>query len=622
MIYRLPVFALIAAIITSGAVFAAEYKGPSALVASKDGSKIYVTNFDANEVAVVSTSENKVVDTFKVGFEPTGIAISPDGSTLYVTCGEAKGVVQVLDAETGKLEKEVASGHTPNPPVVTPDGKRLYVPNRFDKVPNVAEFSLPDMTLVKRHEMIREPFAAVATKDGKSVFVINHLPNDPSDSFDVAAEVACIDVASGELKNIRLPNGSGSLNDLVLSSDGKYLFVTEILARYQMPTTQVERGWMNTNGISIIDVEKREYLNTVLFDDVDLGAANPWGIDISPDGKWLYVAISGTHEVCVVDVEGMMNKLLSLPKNAEEARAAAGGGRGTFTGATAENVPNDLAFLVGLKKRIKLEGKGPRALVFCGDKVWTGMYFSDTLLKVDPNAAGSVKFETIPLGPTPELTAQRRGESNWNDATLCFQHWQSCASCHPDARVDAYNWDLLNDGMGNPKNVKSMLNCHNCPPAMWHGVRASSAVAVGTGFKHIHFSVRTQAELDDTEAYIVSLKQVESPYLIDGKLSEAAERGKKIFNDPKVGCAVCHSGDFYTDQKMHDVGTKNSFDRKAEFDTPHLTECWRTGPYLHDGRYVKMRDVFLKGLHGETQGDVGGLSEEQVDDLCEFILSL
>ena len=57
-----------------------------------------------------------------------------------------------------------------------------------------------------------------------------------------------------------------------------------------------------------------------------------------------------------------------------------------------------------------------------------------------------------PLGDDPEMTEERRGEMLFNDATLCFQRWQSCSSCHPDARADGLNWDLINDGIGNPKN--------------------------------------------------------------------------------------------------------------------------------------------------------------------------
>ena len=67
--------------------------------------------------------------------------------------------------------------------------------------------------------------------------------------------------------------------------------------------------------------------------------------------------------------------------------------------------------------------------------------------------------------PVPRDRA-RRGEMLYNDGSMCFQQWQSCASCHPDGRVDGLNWDLLNDGMGNPKQTRSELYNHVTPPTM------------------------------------------------------------------------------------------------------------------------------------------------------------
>jgi hypothetical protein len=43
-----------------------------------------------------------------------------------------------------------------------------------------------------------------------------------------------------------------------VSPDGRFAYVTHTLGRYQLPTTQLERGWMNTNALSIIDVGRRQ----------------------------------------------------------------------------------------------------------------------------------------------------------------------------------------------------------------------------------------------------------------------------------------------------------------------------------------------------------------------------
>ena len=46
----------------------------------------------------------------------------------------------------------------------------------------------------------------------------------------------------------------------------------------------------------------------------------------------------------------------------------------------------------------------------------------------------------------------RRGEMLFNDGSMCFQQWQSCATCHPSGRTDGYEWAFPNaDGLGKPE---------------------------------------------------------------------------------------------------------------------------------------------------------------------------
>jgi mono/diheme cytochrome c family protein len=548
--------------------------------------------------------------------------------------GGIKGQVLMIDTSTGNTAKTAAAGHTPTCVALSPDGTKLFVCNQFTN--DVCEYSLPDLKLTRTIKVVREPRAAVVTKDGKYLLVANSIPLMPTNFPDdenadiyVAAEVTIINIASGESKPLLLPNGSGALHGMCMSPDGRYVYITEIIARFLLPTTQVERGWMNTAGIAVIDTTQIEsksngFVNSVLIDDVDMGAANPWGITTSADGKKIYVAVAGTSELIAIDAVEMHKKL------DDEAASRANQAKGYGT-----EVSDNLAFLAGLKKRIRLPGKGARAVTVAGNSIYVGMYFSDTLQKLDET---QLRPAEIALASPPFWTAARRGEIYWNDATLCFQQWQSCASCHPDARMDGYNWDLLNDGQGNPKNAKSLLFSHKTPPTMWEAVRdnpnptdptkaawfteTQGIECIRTGFKWILFTVPDEAKCQDIDAYLAAEKPVPSPYLVDGKLSAKAERGKKIFEDPKVGCATCHLGPYFTDQKMHDVNTRCYYDRTGTFDTPTLIEVWRTAPYLHDGRYVNMKDVFKLGLHGDVSGDVGGLTDEQLDELVEYVMSL
>jgi len=128
---------------------------------------------------------------------------------------------------------------------------------------------------------------------------------------------------------------------------------------------------------------------------------------------------------------------------------------------------------------------------------------------------------------------------------------------------------------------------------------------------------------DSLDAYLKSLKPVPSPRLVNGKLTAAAERGSKLFEDEAVGCYECHKGKFYFDQKSHDVGTRSQYDKPTDiFDTPALLEGWRSAPFLHDGSAVTIRDVLTTRNPNNEHGNVKKLTQEQLNDLIEYVLSL
>jgi len=609
--------------------------GPVAVAASEDARRLFVANADARQIAIVDVATGKVAGSISLPGEPTGMVMAPGGAKLYVSCAAPKSTVVVLDAASGKQVALIPTGHTAVGPAISPDGKTLYVCNRFDNAVAVIDLSSGKETA--RIKTLREPIASAITGDGKTLFVANHLPLARADTFDIAAAVTVIDLASGKTTSIMLPNGSSSVRDICISPDGKYAYTVHILGRYQLPTTQVERGWMNTNAMSVIDVGARKLVNTVMLDDTELGAANPWGVACTPDGASICVSHAGTHEISVIDAKGLTARLADAPQaKAPVDDLIVKKLLGPEAPLAVSEVPNDLAFLVGIRRRISLQNpgvtdplglggvNGPRGLTVVGSKVYAAGYFSDNLAVVDLKSKRDKVVSTLELGPKPKMTMQRRGEMYFHDAVLCFQKWQSCASCHPDARVDTLNWDLLNDGMGNPKNVKSMLLAHKTPPSMSLGVRSTAESAVRSGIKYILFSVRPKEEksAEAIDEYLKSLKPVPSPFLVNGKLSKSAERGKKLFFDNSVGCAKCHPAGLYTDMQMHDVSSKSKLDRRKDFDTPSLIECWRTAPYMHDGKYVTMIELLGKGRHGKKAGRVEKLTEKEIADLAEFVLSL
>jgi len=586
-----------------------DYLSPAALVADAAGKRLYVAERSANQIAVFDVTAGAVTRTIALPASPSGLALSADGSRLFVTGAAPEGRLFVVDLAAGAVAATLPAGHTPMAPVLSPDGAALYVCNRFNN--DVSVFDLTTQSEAARIPVLREPVAAALTPDGTSLFVANHLAGGAADGDYVAAMVSVIDTTSKSVAaSIQLPNGSVGLRGVCVSPDGAYVYVSHILGRYNLPTTQLERGWMNTNALSIIDVADRELVNTVLLDDVDLGGANPWGVACTADGAYLCVTHAGTHELSVIDRAALHDKLDRV----------AAGEKVSEVSQTPDDVPNDLSFLVGFRRRLKLSGNGPRALALVGTQAYIGEYFTDTLGVVDIDPEARPVARSINLGPERPLTVVRRGEMLFHDADLCFQHWQSCASCHPDVRADGLNWDLLNDGMGNPKNTKSLVLSHATPPVMITGVRDKAETAVRAGIRYIQFAVRPEEDAVAIDEYLKSLRPLSSPHLVDGQPGAAAERGRTLFDQAR--CMACHNGDYYTDCTKYNVGTGKDREADWEFDTPGLAGVWRTAPYLHDGRAPTIEAVLTTHNPHDKHGATADLTPEQIADLAAYVLSL
>jgi len=577
---------------------------PSALAASADGKRLYAACETDGSIAVFDTEAEKVAARYPV--EKVGqLALSPDQTRLYATAGEFGGSVVELDAATGKVLRTFPAGHTPVAPVVSADGKTLFYCNRFARAdqPDVQALDLATGKVRASAKAIREPVATRLSKDGKELWVVNLFPLMPANSKFVYSSLNVYRSDTLEkIATLDLPPGTYAARDAAASPDGHYLFVSHTLGRFTVPTTHLDRGWISTSAVSVFDMAAHRYVNTVLLDDTMRGAANPWGIALSADGAWLCVNAAGTHELIVVNVKEMQKRLAESPKPAE--------------------IVNDLAFLYGAKTRVPLEGQGARALAVCGNRAYSAMRFADSLNLVELWDDGPGAAVPLPLGPERKPDLARRGEMDFNDASLCYQEWLSCATCHPDTRSDGTNWDLLNDGIGNPKQSRSLLYTHRTSPVMITGVRASAEIAVLKGFTMIQFHQVPEDFVEAVNAYLKTLEPVPSPYLKpDGTLTDSATRGKVVF-EGKAGCVKCHTPPYYGDKKKYVLGLGSDAERDREFVTPILTEVWRTAPYMYDGRAVSIKDVITTDNVNNKHGNTKDLSPQEVDDLSNYVNSL
>lgn len=518
---------------------------------------------------------------------PTGVVV--DGDKAYVTTFETKGMLYILNLSTGKIEASIPMASGATAPLLSADKSKVYVCNQFSNT--LSEVDVKQHKVLRTVSVLREPKEMVFSKDGNYLFCTNFLPQQRADVDIVSSSVSVIEMNGfTKVKDISLANGSNALRGICITPDGKYIYVSHNLGRFQVPTSQLQQGWMNTSAFSVIDVAKQEFQGAVLVDEADRGAAGIWGI--ACNDKSLFISHSGTHEISVIDHRAMIDKFEAYPQK--------------------ENLNYDLNFLYGLRTRLPLNGNGPRNMVLNEDKLIIPTYFSDVLNIVDINTDA---IAVVELNPERVESDENKGEKYFNDAAHCFQNWQSCNGCHPgDARTDGMNWDLMNDGVGNPKNCKSMLYSHVTAPSMISGIRVSAELAVRKGFTHIQFSEISEEQASSVDVYLKSLRPVPSPYLVNGELSNLAKEGRKVFD--KLKCGECHSGPYFTDMKMHRIGENVEFEKG--WDTPTLIEVWRTAPYLFNGRAATMREVFEKEKHGVAKK----LSEKEINALVEYVNSL
>lgn len=566
------------------------YRSPQFICLAPDGQKAYVVNYTAGLVSVIDIRERKVVQEIPVSSRPTQAKFSPDGRFLYVSCTWA-GKIDVIDIAQAKVVRSLTAGHEPCGLSISADGRRLFVTNVVSSTLSILD--VESGRTLSETPVGSQPRFATMTPDGSRIAVSNGLSPwvsiiDPQDGREIG----------------RYDMGRASmLREIVCSQDGHWAFLTNLVSHNEVPTVQMERGWINSNGFSVLDLTQPGRRVTLLLDQLLSGATNPCGIALSSDTKRLYVSLAGIHEIAIVDLPAA----LELAAQAKTPREVL-------------RLEEDVEILQRQKiaRRLPAGGLGPRSLALseATGELLVANYFSDTVTVLDAET-GAVRA-TIQLGAPQEMSEWRKGELMANDGRITYQNWISCTSCHQeDTSSDGLNWDLSNDGIGNPKNNKSLQDTHDTPPAMWSGVRADLPDGVGAGERFQGFVPMAHIQAPITE-YLSHPDRAPNPYR--NVNPEAIARGKKLYTI--AGCDVCHPGPIYSDMKFHDLGFGTPNDFRNRFDTPSIRSSYRTAPYLHDGRAPTLHSLFTEHNPNDLHGRTKGLTTQELDDLIAYVRSL
>jgi len=566
-------------------------RSPVDLILAPDASWLATVNQTSGTVSLVDVASGKVLCETSCGSRPSALALSPDGKLLLVTATYS-GDVTFLAVRPGSLEKvgTLHLGFEPRGVAISGDGKLAYV--ALTTAHAVAIIDVEKKSLVEKIDVGHWPRYLALSPDGKRLAVGNNGDGG----------VAVIDVA--QRKKLYAEEFAGlNFGQMHMSADSKFVYFPWVVYRHNPITSgNIKLGWVVASRIARVKLDGQVRREAFSLDPPGLAVSDPHGLALSPDEQWIVCSASGTHELLVYRTAG-------LPFQ--------------DYGGT-DHIDPGLLKDKGRFRRIPVGGR-PMALRFSkdGKKVFVANYLLNAVQIVDL-AAGKVE-RTLELGGAAEPSLARRGEAIFYDGKRSLDQWYSCHSCHYEGHSNAVTMDTKNDGrFGNFKTVLSLRNINNTSPYFWHGWEKDLDSALKRSMTDTMLSKEPSAEdVQAMRAFLGTLRHPSNPYRTpDGKLTEAAQRGEKVFRGQKAACSRCHSGEFFTDGRIHDVGTNDRGDVYKGYNPPSLLGVYDRILYMHDGRTRSLEDVLRKHHNPTRVTGNGELTEDEIRDLLEYVRSL
>jgi YVTN family beta-propeller protein len=282
----------------------------SAAPALAAGPKAYVGNFKDSTVSVIDTGTERVVATVPVAAGPDGIMVAPGGRSVFVS-GSSASTVSEIDASTDRVARNIDVGKGPQGLAMTTDGKWLLVAvNGDDRVAFV------DTTAhgVSATVPVPKPHTIAIRPDGRQAYVASQ---EPGHFALVVIDMATRSVVT-EIPLDKPPR------DLEFGHDGKALYLTlagvpavQVLdpATNQwsapVPTGVSPHIAQHFAGMASGVVVVQGPSEVMLFDPATRAAVRSIGVgkqphwlDLSADGKKLWVSNEGSNDVSVVNLAG------------------------------------------------------------------------------------------------------------------------------------------------------------------------------------------------------------------------------------------------------------------------------------------------------------------------------
>lgn len=297
-------------------------KVPHQVAVSDSLGKMVASNTSDNTISIIDLKSLQTVSTLTLGHEPEHMEINPAGNTLAVgNIGE--GTISLVSLASNKELARVKGLHEPHNMTFSPDGSLLYVGNlgaNFVSVVDVAKAevvaelgvgesqALASIAGQDEHQGI---INVTRTPDGRLGFAA-YGDGDAMAVFDLRTQKKLATMQLGDApwrayttadgRFMIVPN-NGDETVSVFSTTAPFKEVARLKGTADM--TGVNTGWFETTAFVIgRGSDKIVMLDLVDMKNVgsiDIPGATPETGVTTPDGAKLYVALSGTNEVAVID---------------------------------------------------------------------------------------------------------------------------------------------------------------------------------------------------------------------------------------------------------------------------------------------------------------------------------
>ena len=502
----------------------------------------------------------------------------------------AQHLVHIIEAPTesqrsnAKLQKSLATSRYPQRALWDSTNSKLYVSCIWSKRLDVFSLTMESESIVGH---IKEATIDLPVWPGAMMIIEDELL--VTDNF--GADACRINTLSRQVTRRKDWFGSSvrSLVDIPSKDNEpkKIGVMHTVLNEYARTNPQeIQWGVLLTNDLRILNADR-------LFDDNETnvyrsgrfhpvgipgnGAAEPTDINVHQETGRVAVAVGGTDQVAIGDVDSVAFRFLDV-------------------------------------------GRFPTSVAWSpdGTELYVANQFDDTYSVVDVSNRKVVRH--VSLGTMRPLEPRELGEQLFHSATLSHDRWLTCASCHIDGHTNNQLSDNLGDlDFGAPKRTPSLRGIKETAPYTWLGHKQTLEAQTVASIRKTMNSYRRldKDEVEHLVAFMESLEPLPSVAEARGSVDhEQVREGKLVFE--RVGCSECHSEDRYTSFGVYDVGIKDE-NEKGLFNPPSLRGLSQRGPMLfHDNRANGIRGVLVDEKHQLTEE----LSDRDLENLIQFLESL